>query len=171
MRLLAHSHTPQGVFSFFMRKRTFVLSLAPSGAFSFVFAPRGAAACSILNPHLRVTASSPECSRLGGETLGNSNKLIQNPERSEWVAEARASRFPMNGRTGFPWLIRKTKSCPQGRTKSMLRMVDIQPQAGRNLQAAPADEEAPKPFSVSGLHLPWQLSTLAGPVVRLPSTC
>ena len=136
------SHTPQGVFSFFMRKRTFALSFAPSGAFSFfiykrtfalslappgafsfVLAPRGAAACSIQNPHQRVTASSPECSRLGGETLGKSNKLIQNPERSEWVAEAGASRFPVNGRTGFPWSIRKTKSCPAGRTS--LRRVFI----------------------------------------------
>ena len=91
-----------------------MFSLAPSGAFSFIFAPRGAAACSIQNPHQRVTASSPECSRLGGETLGKSNKLIQNPERSEWVAEAGASRCPMNGRTGFPWSIRQTKSCPCG---------------------------------------------------------
>ena len=107
-----------------MRKRTFALSLAPSGAFSFVFAPRGAAACSIQNPHLRVTASSPECSRLGGETLGKSNKTIQNPERSERVAEAGASRFPMNGRTGFPWLIRKTKSCPC-RARTSLRRVFI----------------------------------------------
>ena len=112
IRLLPPSHTPQGVFSSFMRKRTFALSLAPPGAFSFVLAPRGAAACSIQNPHQRVTASSPECSRLGGETLGKSNNSIQNPERSEWVAEAGAFRFPMNGRTGFPWSIRKTKSCP-----------------------------------------------------------
>ena len=87
---LPTSHTPQGVFSSFMHKRTFVLSLAPSDAFSFVFAPRGAAACSIQNPHQRVTASSPECSRLGGETLGKSNNSIQNPEHSEWVAEAAA---------------------------------------------------------------------------------
>ena len=137
-----------------MHKRTFALSLATSGAFSFVFAPRGAAACSIQHLHQRVTASSPECSRLGGETLGKSNKLIQNPELSEWVAEAGASRFPMNGEAGFPWSIRKTKSCPAGRTKSMLRMVDIQPQAGRNLQAAPADEEAPKPFRFRGFIYP-----------------
>ena len=95
-----------------MRKRAFALSLAPSGAFSCVFAPRGAAACSIQNPHQRVTASSPECSRLGGETLGKSNKSIQTPELSEWVAEAGASRFPMNRGAGFPWSIRKTKSCP-----------------------------------------------------------
>ena len=116
-----------------MHKRTFVLSLAPSGAFSFVFAPRGAAACSIQNPHQRVAASSPECSCLGGETLGNSNKTIQNPERSEWVAEAGASRFPMNGGAGFPWSIRETKSCPgrAGRnpacrgSKSTLRVVEI----------------------------------------------
>ena len=33
------SHTPQGVFSSFMHKRTFVFSLAPSGAFSFVCLP------------------------------------------------------------------------------------------------------------------------------------
>ena len=30
---------------------------------------------------------------------------------------------------------------------------------------------SPETISVSGLRLPWQLSTLAGPVVRLPSTC
>ena len=118
-----------GVFSFFMRKRTFVFSLAPSGAFSFVFAPRGAAACSIRNPHQRVTASSPECSRPGGETLGKSNNSIQNPEHSEWVAEAGASRFPMNGRTGFPWSIRETKSCPAGKDE---------PQARFHLFAAPS---------------------------------
>ena len=108
----APSHTPQGVFSFFMRKRTFALSLAPSGAFSLVFAPRGAAACSIQNPHQRVTASSPEYSRLGGETLGESNKSIQNPERSEWVAEAGASRFPMNGGAGFPWVYQENEILP-----------------------------------------------------------
>ena len=39
IRFLPTSHTPQGVFSFFMRKRTFVFSLAPSGAFSFFFLP------------------------------------------------------------------------------------------------------------------------------------
>ena len=116
------SHTPQGVFSSFMHKRTFVFSLAPSGAFSFVYSPRGAAACSIQNPHQRVTASSPECSHLGGETLGNSNKSIQPPERSEWVAEAGDSRFPVNGGAGFPCSIRKTKSCPC-RARTSLRRV------------------------------------------------
>ena len=166
-----------------MRKRTFALSLAPSGAFSFVFAPRGAAACSIQNPHQRVTASSPECSRLGGETLGNSNKSIQNPERSEWVAEAGASRFPVNGKTGFPWSIRKTKSCPCRAGRNPAARVEIHTSCGRNLQAAPADEEAPKPFRFRGFIYPGSYlpclgvaaqaakTGLAGPVVRLPSTC
>ena len=115
---LPTSHTPQGVFSSFMHKRTFVFSLAPSGAFSFVLAPRGAAACSIQNPHQRVTASSPGCSRLGGETLGKSNKLILNPELSEWVAEAEPSRFPMNGGAGFPWLSGKRNPARAGQDES-----------------------------------------------------
>ena len=41
-----------------------------------------------------------------------------------------------------------------GRTKSMLRMVEIQPVAGRNLQASPADDEAPKPFRFRGFIYP-----------------
>ena len=95
-----------------MRKRHVCVFIRALGRVFIRFAPRGAAAYSIQNPHQRVTASSPECSRLGGETLGNSNKTNQNPERSEWVAEAGASRFPMNGGAGFPWSIRETKSCP-----------------------------------------------------------
>ena len=39
MRFLPASHTPQGVFSSFMHKRTYTLSFAPSGAFSFVCPP------------------------------------------------------------------------------------------------------------------------------------
>ena len=112
------SHTPQGVFSSFMRKRRLRFHSRPQARFHSFAAPRGAAECSIQNPHQRVTASSPECSRLGGETLGKSNKSIKNPELSEWVAEAGDSRFPMNGGASFPWSIRKTKSCPAGRTKS-----------------------------------------------------
>ena len=49
---------------------------------------------------------------------------------------------------------RETKSCPAGRTKSMLRMVDILASLGRNLQAAPADDEAPKPFRFRGFMYP-----------------
>ncbi len=62
---------------------------------------------------------------------------------------------------------------------------EIQPAAGRNPVAARSksslrsDEicalrpQTKKPAILSDcvLHLPWQLSTLAGPVVRLPSTC
>ena len=36
----------------------------------------------------------------------------------------------------------------------MLRMVDILASLGRNLQAAPADEEAPKPFRFRGFIYP-----------------
>ena len=107
------------MFSSFIRKRTFVFSFAPSGAFSSVFAPRGAAACSIQNPHQRVTASSPECSRLGGETLGKSNKSIQNPERSEWVAEAGGFSFPSERENWFSLVNQENEILPvPGRTKS-----------------------------------------------------
>ena len=57
----------------------------------------------------------------------------------------------------FEWLVAldcsfgKTKSCPAGRTKSMLRMVDIQPVAGRNLRAVRADGKARRTFVLRAL--------------------
>ena len=136
------SHTPQGVFSSFMRKRTFVLSLAPPGAFSFVYSPRGAAACS-----------------------------IQNTERSEWVAEAGPSRFPVNGGAGFPWSIRKTKSCPCRAGRNPCSAWSISSLRSDEICRLRLQTEKPAELSFCGLCLPWQLSTLAGPIVRLPSTC
>ena len=116
----APSHTPQGVFSSFMRKRTFVFSFAPSGAFSSVFAPRGAAACS-----------------------------IQNPEHSEWMAEAGAFRFPI--------VIRQSgKRNPALRAGRNPAHAGLNPhlRCGLNLQAAPANDEAPKPFRFRGFIYP-----------------
>ena len=52
------------------------------------------------------------------------------------------------------WSIWETKSCPAGRTKSMLRMVDILSSFGLNLQALPANDEAPKPFRFRGFIYP-----------------
>ena len=70
-RFLSPSHTPQGEFSPFTRKRTFAFSLAPTWRVFMRFpSPRGKAACAILNPRQRVAASSPGWSRACGVTRG-----------------------------------------------------------------------------------------------------
>ena len=51
-------------------------------------------------------------------------------------------------------LLRKNEILPCGRTKSMLRMVEILSSFGLNLQAAPANDEAPKPFRFRGFIYP-----------------
>ena len=47
----------------------------------------------------------------------------------------------------------------------------ILPVLGNDILAALGQKESPAELSFCGACLPWQLSTLAGPVVRLPSTC
>ena len=125
----------------------------PQARFHAFAAPRGAAACSIQNPHQRVTASSPECSRLGGETPGKSNKSIQNPERSEWVAEAEDSRFPMNGRTGFPWALSGKRNPARTGQDEIHASHGRYPRLARTKSAGGAcRRRSPETFSVSGLH-------------------
>ena len=52
------------------------------------------------------------------------------------------------------WSIWRTKSCPAGRSKSMLRMVEIQPVAERNLRALRADGKARRTFVLRALFTP-----------------
>ena len=54
----------------------------------------------------------------------------------------------------FGLLLRKNEIQPAGRTKSMLRMVEILSSFGLNLQALPANDEAPKPFRFRGFIYP-----------------
>ena len=143
----AHSHTPQGAFSSFMHKRTFALSLAPSGAFSFALAPRGAAAKWMAEAAAFIIEArdfSPVLALALHFPIATCQLALVIPENEilpcgQDEIHAQHGRYPRFART-------KSAGCACRR---------------RN----------PETFSVSGLHLPWQLSTLAGPVVRLPSTC
>ena len=123
-RIAPFSHAARRVF-IFHAQTTFVLSLAPSGAFSFVFAPRGAAACA-----------------------------FQNPEHRERVAEAGASRFPMSGGLAFPGLSGKRNPALRAGRNPAHAGLNPHLRCGLNLQAAPANDEAPKPFRFRGFIYP-----------------
>ena len=90
---------------------------------------------------------------------------------AEWVAEAGASRFPISGEVAFPGSIRKTKSCPYRAGRNPCAAWSISSLRSDEICRLRLQTEKPAELSFCGLCLPWQLSTLAGPVVRLPSTC
>ena len=172
-----------------MRKCTFVFSFAPSGAFSFVCCPISHAArrVFILHAQTHVCVFIRAIRRVFIRWLSVSHAarrvfilhtqthvcafIRALPHAAEWVAEAGASRFPMNGGAGFPWSIRKTKSCPCRAGRNPCAAWSISSRWLDEICRLRLQTEKPAELSFCGLHLPWQLSTLAGPIVRLPSTC
>ena len=149
----------------YTEKRQLAEILPPYG-FSPIHHPRGLLS-SNQRHQLRHRGTGLSC--LGG-LCGRSRRRREAPSRSSEDGSPVGYVFPNDGLFIYSPLYLGTKSCPCGQdeiplrgSKSTLRVVEI---CRLSLQT-----EKPAELSFCGLCLPWQLSTLAGPVVRLPSTC